>query len=279
MLTTKPYTMKQFIIFLFAVLVSFSGCKEQKLPERTHMDFFTPYNEYHNGKLKSVKEENFWAVEKDGQIEKGRLVTDKDREDSSAWTGDFEAFYNEDGIVIRVDYFNDARSIEDFWVTTIENNKITRADWTEKDTAQLYSKISYDDQGNIKESKRYRTINDTLLNTYTYKTDENGNIIETVAQNHLGEMTYKYILQINQEGLVTEQKDLVKGDSLTYLRRNTYNDKGFIITDDIYDGEENLTDSYRLEYTDYNDNGSWLKVIYYRKDKPFIITERTYTYY
>jgi len=271
--------MKQFIIFLFAVLVSFSGCKEQKLPERTHMYFFTPYNEYHNGKLKSVKEENFWVVEKDGQIEKGRLVTDKDREDSSAWTGDFEAFYNEDGIVIRVDYFNDARSIEDFWVTTIENNKITRADWTEKDTAQLYSKISYDDQGNIKESKRYRTINDTLLNTYTYKTDENGNIIETVAQNHLGEMTYKYILQINQEGLVTEQKDLVKGDSLTYLRRNTYNDKGFIITDDIYDGEENLTDSYRLEYTDYNDNGSWLKVIYYRKDKPFIITERTYTYY
>jgi len=271
--------MKKLTGFLIAILILFSGCKEQEPTPRTLMDLFTPYYEYHNGKIKSVKEENFWAVEKDGQIEKGNLLTEKDREDSLAWTDDFEAFYNEDGIVTRVNHFNDARDVAGFWVTTIEDGKVTRADWASEDTARHYYIISYDEQGYYKESKRYNTMNDTLLNTYLFKTDENGKITEQINQNYLGEIISKQTYDYNQEGLIAEYNNFAKGDSLTYHRHYTYNDDGFIITNEIYDGEKNLTDSYKLEYTEYNDQGSWLTVIYYQKDKPTIITERTYTYY
>ncbi len=231
--------MKRLTFFFISILILFTGCKEQQPAVKTELGFLTPYPysiapQYHYGKLKSIKEENFWAVEKDGQIEKGNLLTDKDREDSIKWTGDFEAFYNEEGVLPKINYFDDDREARGFWVTTIENNKIIRGDWTYEDTARYYFKLSYDEQGNFSESKGYRAMSDTLLNTYLFKTDQNGNILETITQNYLGEITYKITYQWNEEGLMTEQNNFAKGDSLTYARRFTYNEQGYIITDDIY---------------------------------------------
>lgn len=280
-INNKPYSMKRLTIFFISILILFTGCKEQQPAVKTKLGIFTPYAnspEYHNGKLKSIKEEYFWAVEKDSQIEKGNLLTDKDI-DSISWSSDFEAFYNEEGVLNKINYFDDERKAGGFWVTTIENSKIIRGDWTYKDTARYYFKVSYDEQGNFSEGERYRAMSDTLLNTYLFKTDQNGNILETITQNYLGEITYKITYRWNEEGLMTEQNNFAKGDSLTYNRRFTYNEQGYVITDDIYDGKMKVTDSYIIEYLKYDDQGNWLQNVYHYNDKPFIVIERTYIYY
>ncbi|MBE0653705.1 MAG: hypothetical protein IH594_07900, partial [Bacteroidales bacterium] len=88
--------MKTSKMFLFLVLVLFSGCKGDEPVKTVTLSFYTPYQdipEKLNGQIKSVKEMNYWAIEKNGNFEPGELITRKDR-DSLQWSSDFTAYFN-----------------------------------------------------------------------------------------------------------------------------------------------------------------------------------------
>ena len=90
-LITKPTTMKNvFVLFLVIILVT--GCN-QPLPEihQVEIGLYTPYflfPETLQGKVKSVIEKNYLAVEQDGKYIKDIPLTVGAR-DSIGWTTDF----------------------------------------------------------------------------------------------------------------------------------------------------------------------------------------------
>ncbi len=272
--------MRTLFILLFIGLFLSTGCTEKESKKTTALFEFTPYDsspEYLNGQLKSVKELNYWAIEKNGQYEPGNLLTDKER-DSLNWSSDFTAFYNESGLVTRVDYVTDEMKINS-WVTEIENNQILKATWIEQDTPRVYTKLLYDEQGRHNGNQRYRSGVDTLINKFSATLDEKGNVTEAKSYNSSGELTRKYSVTWNDLSLVTGLMSFNASDSLLNSFRNEYNDKGFYTKAEYLNGKGEIIRTVKNDYTEYDKHGNWVSALIFDNDKPFLICKRVYEYY
>ena len=111
------------------------------------------------GKVKSIKETPYEAVDKFGQIEKGNVLYD----DYTSFT-----IYDEKGNIIEENYYDSDGNL------------------SSKDTYE------YDEKGNNIEKNNYDS-DGSLNSKTTYKYDEKGNMIEYNTDGRFGEKyTYKY---------------------------------------------------------------------------------------
>lgn len=147
--------MKKIILAILSVLRLVSCKQSEKKNDLTEENL--------KGKVKSIKETTYEAVEKFGQIEKGDALYD---DDAFPFT-----IYNEKG-----------NKIEEYWYNS--------------DGSLLYkSTYKYDEKGNKIEENSYDS-DGRLHSKYTYKYDEKGNIIEENWYDSDGSLyekhTYKY---------------------------------------------------------------------------------------
>ena len=88
------------IIFLILIISLIIGSWSNKKPlEKTVLGMWTDYYFIPNtlkGKVKEVKELNYWAIEKDAKIAKGELMTKKDL-DSVGSTPNLIAYFDDKG--------------------------------------------------------------------------------------------------------------------------------------------------------------------------------------
>jgi hypothetical protein len=272
--------MKTLLMLSLIGLVLSTGCKEKEQKKTTALFYFTPYEnapEYLNGQLKSVKELNYWAIEKNGKFEPENLITRKER-DSLRWSSDFTAFYNESGVLTRIDYVSYEWKINS-WVTENVNNLLTKATYVTLDTPRVYFKLLYDEKGMNIESQRYRSGIDTLLNKYLLTHDEKGNIVEVKSFNSSGKLTNKDNFTWNDSYLVIGNMSYNSSDSLLSSSRAEYNDKGFYTKAEYLNGKGEIIRTIKMDYTEYDEHGNWLSALIYENDKPFIICKRIYEYY
>ena len=125
------------------------------------------------GKVKSIKETTYQAVEKFGQIEKGDVLVDS----SAVYTDDGHfKIYNEKGNKIEENYYNS--------------------------NGRLYSKTTYkyDEKGNMIEDNFYDSDDGSLIYKNTYKYDEKGNKIEEYHYDEDGKFNYKYTYKYDEKG-------------------------------------------------------------------------------
>lgn len=272
--------MKNYLLLIAGLMVGLTSCTQKEPDSTTKLGVLTPYAtfpEILKGKVKSVKEINYWAVEKDGELVKGDIVTAEER-DSLIWSQDFTAYYDEDGIHLRTDYVSFDNMINS-WVSEVENKLMVKTTWFYKDTARIYFKLKYDENGNYLTSERFRSEIDTLLNSYTMVTDDNGNITEQKTFNSKGELLNTYRFIYNDKNLTTASSTFNGQDSLLSKSIETYNDHGFY-TEAVYtNGIGEIRRTIEMEYTEYDDMGNWLSAKVLDDGKVVIICDRVYEYY
>ena len=176
--------MKKIILAILSVLYLVSyGQLEKKSEKKNDLT-----EENLKGKVKSIKETPYEAVEKFGQIEKGDML-------NTYFT--IFTIYNKKGNTIEEnDYNSDGSLFSKFTYKYDEKgNIIEKNDYDSDGSLNYKTTYKYDEKGNMIEANFYNS-DGSLSFKLTYKYDEKGNMIEATYYNSDGRLdsktTYKY---------------------------------------------------------------------------------------
>ena len=234
--------MKKIILATLSVLCLVSCNQLEKKTEKKN----DLTEENLKGKVKSIKETPYDAIEKFGQLEKGDVSY-------SVFFPSSFTIYNEKGNKIEVNGYNPDGS--------------------------LYSKTTYkyDEKGNKIEQNKYNS-NGSLDYKSTYKYDEKGSNIEENRYNSDGSLIVKYTYKYDEKGNIIE----VNGNHPdgSFLSKSTfkYDKKGNKIEENINYATDWLDSKSTYKY-EYDKNNNWIQQVEYKNNKPIQITERIIEYY
>jgi hypothetical protein len=268
------------LLVLALVIVLITGCTTP--PPETHqveISFFTPYwrfPETLNGKVKTMTEKTYMAVEKEGVFEKDIPVTVKAR-DSIGCTSDFMVTFDEEGNLLQSDNIDENDRKFEQWKITSEAGRWKQCDYFEEDTLKILSRFTYDDQGKLIKIENFRVPEDTMTFRGVMGYDENGYLTELQFQNFQDENTGKYIFAVNADGKRTGYKYFNKEGAQTFEEQFTYDDNGDMIKQLMINKQgELLETNYELDRYDAMNN--WTSCLW-KSDDVMLITERIYTYH
>ena len=212
---------------LFCVVILCISCSDNKPDEKTVIGMFTPYeffSETVNGKVKEIRETNFFPVEKEGKIEAGTRLTDTDH-DSLRWTPDFIVKFNEYGQSDIVNHLNENDEITESWIITNGADYPVSAKFLRKDSLVYLNEITKINDN----SYQWDIINpetDTLRSRVIMEYDIDNNFKNLNWYNSKGEPLSKYEWSYDTSGHLTgytySRKDTLRGGM-----KFTYNEKGF----------------------------------------------------
>ena len=164
--------MEKIILVILSVLCLVSCNQSEKKNDLTEENL--------KGKVKSIKETTYEAVDKFGQIEKGDVLVDS----SAVYTDDGRfKIYNEKGNKIEENYYNSNGSLiyKNTYKYDEKGNKIEEYHYDEDGKFNYKTTYKYDEKGNTIEINNYNS--DGRLDskyTYKYKYDKNNNWIQQV---------------------------------------------------------------------------------------------------
>ena len=129
------------------------------------------------GKVLSYSEFSYKAVDRFGNIEKGK------RERNDSWDRDLQRKYDEKGNNIENNWYNSDGSLDSKWTYKYDEKGNNIEENRYNSDGSLYSKwtYKYDEKGNNIESNRYKS--DGSLDskwTYKYEFDKQGNWIKRI---------------------------------------------------------------------------------------------------
>ena len=101
-----------------------------------------------NGKVKEIKSNIYWCVEKNGKLEEGTLLTLKEHNDSGI-IQDFKASYNEHGTLLRCDFLGDNSKIDWSHVNELKGDRVTKENWLRNDSSIGFALFNYNEKGYI----------------------------------------------------------------------------------------------------------------------------------
>jgi len=272
--------MKKLLLFSLVGLVLSFGCAKEDKEKTTVLYFFTPYGncpEYLNGKVKSVKEINYWAVEKNGKFMEGDTLSAKER-DSLRWSYDFAAFYDELGLLTRIDYSGQNAKVNS-WIVENDKKLLVKATWFVADTPKIYVKLIYDDRGYNKEYQCFSSKNDSLLNKYLIATNDKGQIVGVTAFDNRATCLSKSKVQWNDSSRVVGYYTYSSSDSLRSGFKTMYNHRGFYTSQELVNAKNEVSRVIMSKYLDYDKHGNWLWALIYDNGKPSFMVKRIYDYY
>ena len=187
--------MEKIILVILSVLCLVSCNQSEKKNDLTEENL--------KGKVKSITENTYEAVEKFGQIEKGDVLVDS----SAVYTDDGHfKIYNEKGNKIEENYYNSNGSLiyKNTYKYDEKGNKIEENYYNSN--GRLYSKTTYkyDEKGN--KIEEYHYDEDGKFNyKYTYKYDEKGNNIEKNNYDSNGRLDSKYTYEYDKNNNWTQR--------------------------------------------------------------------------
>ena len=228
--------MEKIILVILSVLCLVSCNQSEKKNDLTEENL--------KGKVKSITENTYEAVDKFGQIEKGDVLYDRD----FSFT-----IYDKNGNKIEyISYDSDGRL----------------------DSKYTYK---YDENGNMIEDNSYDS--DGLYYKYTYKYDEKGNEIECISYDSDSRLNFKATYKYNEKGNIIEKNYYDSDGRLNFKATYKYDKKGNNIEYNICysDGSLDKT-TYKYKY-EYDKNNNWTQQVTYENNKPTQITERIIEYY
>ena len=227
------------------------------------------------GKIKSIREIPYEAVEKFGEVVKGDAL--------DGFGENLQITFNEKGNKLEENFFNSDGSLNSKYTYKYDDkgNKIELNSFNSD--GRLSSKLTYkyDDKGNIIELNSFNP-DGKLDFKLTYKYDDKGNQIESNYFNSDGSLNSKYTYKYDDKGNQIESNYFNSDGMLYYKNTYKYDDKGNKIEKNLLNSDINLDDKYTYKYT-YDQQGNWIQQIAYEVkngiEKPSQIVERTIEYY
>jgi len=227
-----------------------------------------------NGKVKSIREIPYKAVEKFGEVVKG---------DALGFEQILQITFNEKGNKIESNSFNSDGSLSFKYTYKYDDkgNIIESNSFNSDGSLSFKYTYKYDDKGNQIESNSFNP-DGSLSFKYTCKYDDKGNQIESNSFNPDGNLVDKYTYKYDDKGNKIELNYFNSDGSLFLKSTSKYDDKGNEIERNSFISDVNLDDKYTYKYT-YDQQGNWIQQIAYKVkngvEKPSRIVERTIEYY
>ncbi len=273
--------MKKLILSLAIAAVLTFSCTTEKPAGTTILGEGTPYSNYPEimaGKVKTVFEKNYWAIPDGDSYKKGNPLTKADRDSLGGWTDDFEAVYDENGIIVVCDGQDETGNKTWKNESVIENKKLTVMNLVRKDTLRIYDQYKYGDNGFMISGKRFRAGVDTLMISVNIKTNTAGYPIEFQMFNQIGEPIEKYIHIYDEQNRFIKQEVFDKNGNFTYSHEVKYNDKGKVSELILKDKDNKVTSGNYFTY-EYDEKGNWVKAVVKDDKNHVVIEDRSYTYF
>ena len=264
--------------FLIAIIFLLTGCAPSEKPVyTTEVGLFTPYSyfpEILNGKVKKIIEKSYLTKMVGEETVADRQLTQGDR-DSIGWTNDFVLTFNEDGNVVKCDEIDENGKVLGSTVTTIENAEVIKAEYYKSDSLSGYQEIEYDTLGRLVKVEFF-SPDDSLKSVQLIETDENGNIITVLINTPDANLKSKFQASYDENNKRKGYKFFDPEGNQTFEQKYTFNDHGFLETQQIInkEGEESMT-SYTFKY---DDKGNWIECVG-SNDENRILSTREIEYY
>lgn len=271
---------RQILPLAIAAILVF-GCTTEKPAGTTILGEGTPYGNYPEimaGKVKTVVEKNYWAIPDGDSYIKGNPLTKADRDSIGGWTDDFEAVYDENGVIVVCNGLDEMGNKTWKNESVIENKKLTGMNFIRKDTLRFYDQFKHGDEGFLISGKRFRAGVDTLMISVKIKTNPVGYPTEFQLFTPKNEPTEKYTQAYDEQNRFTKFESYDKEGKFSYSHEVKYNDKGKVSELVMRDKDNNVTASNYFTY-EYDDKGNWVKAIVKDDKNHVVIEERSYTYF
>jgi hypothetical protein len=272
--------MKKLILPLTIAAVMTFSCTTEKPAGTTILGDGTPYSnspEIMVGKVKTVVEKNYWAIPDGDSYKKGNILT-RAEHDSLGWTDDFEAVYDENGVIVVCTGLDENGNPAWKNESIIENKLVTKRNLIRKDTLRIYDHFKYDKNGFLISGTRLRAGVDTLLFSVNIKTNSVGYPTEFQLINSKGEPAEKYVYTYDEQNRFTQFEVFDKEGKFNYRYEVKYNDKSKVSELKIRDKDNNITGSNYFIY-EYDEKGNWVKAVVKDDNNHVVIEERSYTYF
>lgn len=269
------------------------------------------------GKVKSVREISYEAVEKDGKIQKGAICV--------SFCANSHSFYNSKGNLLeQILYIEEKLFLTIHYQYDNKGYKMEENFYDEQDEHSFKIVFEYDKNGNLITESSFFFPDGYLNNKLTYRYDEKGRKIERKNRDNNKYETYQYngnltekkeyypdgslslqrIYQYDHKGNLTEETindangDLHQKNTYKYDRkgrkteRSQYNSEAILHTHHTfkYNTQGNLTEEkqcnpknnhctiHTFQYQ-YDPQGNWIKCVEFLNKKPYEITERVIEYF
>ncbi len=283
--------MRTFVIII-AVLFLISCKKDTIEPITPKLDV--------KGKVKTIVEYDYSAVEKWGEITEG-VITSKE-----AYT------YNESGFETEFLLYLANGNLEGKWVNTYDSSNRILESTGHESSGGLYGRTvyKYDNKGRLIKWELYGRTNN-LYAEVDCLCDANGRVIQEIGyekDNYESEYNakrfYKYTYKYDSKGNKIEENDYVEENVISLTTKFEYNssdklikeseyDDGITLTHEIsysYDSKGNVTDIVdastgsgsriiKYIYDEFDKVDNWIKRRNYKDRKIAGITKRVITYY
>jgi hypothetical protein len=272
--------MKKLILPLTIAAVLTFSCATEKPAGTTILGDGTPYSnspEIMVGKVKTVVEKNYWAEPDGDSYKKGNILT-RAEHDSLGWTDDFEAVYDENGVIVVCTGLDENGKSTWKNESVIENKLVVKRNFYRNDTLRVYDQFKYDEKGFLTNGSRYRSGIDTLLLSANAKTNSVGYPTEFQMINSKGEPIDKYVYTYDEQNRFTQFEVFDKDGKFNYRYEVQYNDKSKVSELKIRDKDNKVTASNYFTY-EYDANGNWVKAVVKDDKNHVVIEERSYTYF
>jgi len=272
--------MRKLISTLLVVMLVFSGCSQKKAVT-TVLNWGTDYSntpEFLNGNVKEVIQSNFWATMKDGKVEKGPMLTMKDNRDSGMMSG-FHTIFNNSGKLIRCDYYGDNLKVDWSIANDFKDGRVDKENWIRNDTVFANSFFRYDNKGFIDSIRMVNALADTTNALLVLTNDEKGNCTRMDVFDSKGLLSNYTVFTLNDGGRVTKLANyLPKNDTIQWHQLYAYNNRGFCDSIKVFDKSNKLVFTATGTLT-YDDKGNWIKTVWSKNGRAWVIAERSYIYF
>ena len=272
---------KNFYIWVLVVII-FTGCAPKSPHEITILGMGTDYSAYPeklNGKVKELTEKAYWAVEQDGKMTKGDVLTWKEL-DSIGSTKNFTAYFDSSGVLTRYDLLDDDNTSRYSDAGIFSGGKHVRWEYWMRDSILSYWVLEYDDSNYLLGGLRYRPVVDTLFGRVMLTHDGKGNYTRSEYFDPQDKRTSYQTYLLDSEGRVTEYKSYNRNDSLVLTFINTYNEKGSPIQLDAYVERTKEASKWEMNDLAVDDRGNCIERLCRINDGKYqIIIGRNHLYY
>jgi hypothetical protein len=281
--------MKTITFICILAMVIIVGCSQKKPDKKTILNCgeyaFSP--EILKGEVKKYKEQNYWAIEKDGKIIKGDLITWKEI-DSIGLSHSFIVYFDKSGSAIRYDLLYDDNTIKFSSIFTYANGKCIRRDDIPTDSTKLswsmqpkyWIPLSYNVSGRLISGADFRTKVDTLMERQISIYDDKGNIEKMEFFDSRNKKWESRNFSYDSNGNVTQMKFFGKNDSLVYTVLSEFNDAGFLTKIDLINENPRILTKCVIKDISFDDHGNLLMYFNNIDDGKYkILCERSIIYY
>jgi hypothetical protein len=290
MKTTKVF------IGLFTVIFILFSCTGHKVKTNNHENKNSLSKMGLVGKVKTLTETKYKAVDAAGEIRKGDTISK------------YITLFNEKGNTVEISVQESHKPLKKY-IDKYDNkgNMIEEDTYNSEGKLQGKSTYKYDDKGKNIENSVYDSIS-RLLNRYTSKFDKKGEMIERYVYNSdTISYVYKDIFKYDEYGNRIEyitynpdnslfSKDINKfDDDGNCIELSTYDPDGSLFSKESYKYNENRNTTENISYSysktrdvlvskttykyKYDKTGNWIKVTEFEDGIAKDITEREITYY